>query len=90
MVTVGSICHVVLEIVYMQLLELLRAERLDTDRHVLHVLRALLRGDDDLFELLLRHQGRARKHDRSRDRSTGNATRGGSGSGPPRRALLDL
>ena len=80
--------HVVPEIVDVQLLELLGAERLDADRHVLHVLRALLRGDDDLFELLLRHHGLARKRDRNRDRRAGNATQDEAVLALVRRALL--
>ena len=35
----------------LQLLQLLGAERLDAERHVLQILRALLRGDDDVVEL---------------------------------------
>ena len=44
------ILHVVVEIDDVQLLELLAVEHLDADRHVLQVLDALLRRDDDLLE----------------------------------------
>ena len=51
--TVGNarqVLHVVVEVLHVQLLELLLAEGEDRDRYVLHVLAALLRGDDDLVE----------------------------------------
>ena len=43
--------HVVREIRHVQLFELLAADGLDAERHVLQVLGALLRGDDDLPQL---------------------------------------
>src|SRR5579864_9411172 len=45
-----EVLDVVVDIGDVQLLELVGAQSLDADRHVLQVLRALLRRDDDLLE----------------------------------------
>ena len=49
-VTPARYCDVGVEIHDVELLELLGADGLDADRHVLQILRHLLRGDHDLFE----------------------------------------
>ncbi len=46
----GRILHVAVKAGNVEFLKLLATQHLDADRHVLQVLRALLRGDDDLFE----------------------------------------
>jgi hypothetical protein len=43
----GKLLGIAVEVRDVELIKLLRAERLDRDRHVLEVFRTLLRGDDD-------------------------------------------
>ena len=49
--------RIILEIGDVEVFELLRAQRLDADRHVLEIFGALLRGDDDDVAIVLRGRG---------------------------------
>ncbi len=73
----GRILHIAVQAADIELLELRAAQHLDADRDVLQVLGALLRGDDDLFELRGFGLGRGmyRGHSRGEDRRNGGSER---------------